>query len=103
MSDHFDKILEKIGHENAIIDFDNRQPGGILEQDYTVALDQVDTLKNKICNITSDELNQAVTVAFMAHPREYGSDCKPRDPDCFQIPSTIARELSFATHHGEIV
>ncbi len=105
LNDHFVKILDKVGHEGDVIEFDDREPGGILEKDTAAALEQVNALKVKICRVTSDEFNQAVNVAFMAHPREYSSDrdhvCQ--NPDCFQIPSTIARELAFATHHGEIV
>ncbi len=105
MNDHFVKILDKVGHEGDLIQFDDRKPGGVLEEDSSAALKQVNALKAKICCVTSDELNQKVQVSFMAHPREYSSD---RDidcqyPDCFQIPSTFARELQFATHHGEIV
>ncbi len=100
LSDHFVKIVDTIGDKSSVIEFDDRQPGGILEEDPDVALQQVNTLKSRICHLTTDELDQVVKVAFMAHPREHISDNECKHPNCFQIPSSIARELSFATHHG---
>ncbi len=100
LSDHFVKIVDMIGDKSGVIEFDNRQPGGILEEDPVLALEQVNTLKSKICHLTPDELDQVIKVAFMAHPREYSSDQECNKPDYFQISSSIARELSFATHHG---
>ncbi len=100
LSDHFIKVVDIIGDESGVIEFDDRQPGGIIEEDPVLAVKQVNTLKSKICHLTPDELDQVVKVTFMTHPHEYRSDQECNHPDCFKISSSIARELSFATHHG---
>jgi hypothetical protein len=88
--DHFSAALGAIDAPDGPIDYDHRERDVPMETSPAAALAAIVVLRSALRAITADQLAAPVTVRVMV-------DAEGGTVD---LPSTLGRELAFATHHA---
>lgn len=86
--DHFGAIVAGIERDEAI-DYDHRVRGVPVESDRAAALDHITTLRSGLASLR-EGLDGPVRIRVMLSGE--GTEA--------ELPSNVAREVAFATHHG---
>lgn len=88
--EHFRKILEGIS-DNSLISYDRRQRKTEIETSHFKSLESLETLTTQLDQIPESKALQPVQVEFTCHDNE---------GQFVLLPSTLIREIHFATHHA---
>jgi len=70
--------------------YDLRERGGNDEENIDAALGRIERIRQRLTNKNDGIINRPVQAFFMLSA----------DPTEFHLPSTLSRELGFATHHA---
>lgn len=87
--DHFTRIVG--GHRTGTpIDYDHRDRGGAVETDRSAALSEIAGLIAVLSALDEEDLGTTLSIRVMVNA----------EGDEAEMPSTLVRELWFATHHA---
>ena len=85
--DHVAAILQGAGP--GVIDYDNRERGVAIESDRAQALAAIASLRERLAELTEEDIERDVAVRVML-----SADGETKD-----LKTTLGRELAFAAHH----
>jgi uncharacterized damage-inducible protein DinB len=86
--DHFRAALA--GLDGACVDYDHRERDTDVERDAGAALAEIDRLRGRLGALGDDDAGRAVTIRVML----------TSGGETAELPSSLARELVFASHHA---
>eukprot|EP01039_Chlorochromonas_danica_P002062 gene2062-2250_t len=93
--DHYQAIITaahdtipKNKDEFPLADYDNRDRDTIIEKDKEIAKDYILKIRDEIGKL---DVNKIIEIEFIGEIENF---------DAYRIPSTVGRELAFASHHG---
>lgn len=95
--DHIDLAVAAAGAKDSsrLIHYDLRRRGGSDESDLNAASERIRRVDGALQNIMNDEQDSQISRSVQACFMLSGDDDKE-----YILPSTVARELSFAAHHA---
>ncbi len=86
--DHFSALLRAASSNEGFANYDERARDTIVESNREAAVNLIQEMKDKIDQL---DLNKNIEVSFIGNEKTY---------EAYKIPSTVLRELSFASHHA---
>ena len=87
--DHYDSII--LGLENELIDYDKRERGSKVESSPALAIAKLNAIAEWIQSLSSEVLSRTITLA---------TEVSVTHKDIQKVPTTVARELIFASSHA---
>lgn len=87
--DHFVSLMN--GHKSGLVDYDLRNRNSRIESDQSLALEQLQSIRQWLGNLNKSELNTAI---------EIKTEVSIAEKSATIIPSSLARELIFVTSHA---
>ncbi|RYH02502.1 DinB family protein [archaeon] len=86
--DHYEALVTAASSPSSFADYDSRSRNTLVETNRKAAKDSVLALQKKLEKL---DLEKNIEVSFIGETKTFTS---------FKLTSTVARELSFASHHG---